>query len=134
MAGPHRRLFRVSGDDAHIPEPVTKETLPMAWVILGIAVITEICWALSLKWAATVATWQASSVPIILSFVNMGLLALAMRGLPAGTAYAVWTGLGAVGVVIGGAIVFGDKIAPIQAGFMVLTVIGVMGTKLFAQG
>jgi len=57
-----------------------------------------------------------------------------MRGLPAGTAYAVWTGLGAVGVVIGGAIVFGDKIAPIQAGFMVLTVIGVMGTKLFAQG
>jgi quaternary ammonium compound-resistance protein SugE len=106
----------------------------MAWVILGIAVITEICWALSLKWAATVATWQASSVPIVLSFVNMGLLALAMRGLPAGTAYAVWTGLGAVGVVIGGVIVFGDKIAPIQAGFMVLTVIGVMGTKLFAQG
>ncbi len=46
----------------------------------------------------------------------------------------MWTGLGAVGVVIGGAIVFGDKIAPIQAGFMVLTVIGVMGTKLFAQG
>ncbi|MCT8002564.1 SMR family transporter [Sphingomonas sanguinis] len=106
----------------------------MAWVILGIAVITEICWALSLKWAATVATWQASSVPILLSFVNMGLLALAMRGLPAGTAYAVWTGLGAVGVVIGGAIVFGDRIAPVQAGFMVLTVIGVMGTKLFAQG
>ena len=41
-AGPHRRLFRVSGDDAHIAEPVTKETFPMAWVILGIAVITEI--------------------------------------------------------------------------------------------
>ena len=81
----------------------------MAWIILAVAVVTEIVWALSLKWAATVATWQASAVPITLSFVNMGLLALAMRGLPAGTAYAVWTGLGAVGVVIGGVVLFGDR-------------------------
>ena len=105
----------------------------MAWIILGIAVVTEICWALSLKWAATLGTWQASSVPVILSFVNMALLALAMRGLPAGTAYAVWTGLGAVGVVIGGVLLFGDKLNPVQIGFMALTVIGVVGTKLFAS-
>ncbi|MBI0473905.1 QacE family quaternary ammonium compound efflux SMR transporter [Sphingomonas sp. MA1305] len=105
----------------------------MSWAILAVAVVTEICWALSLKWAATLATWQASSVPIILSFVNMGLLALAMRGLPAGTAYAVWTGLGAVGVIIGGVIFFGDKVSLIQACFMALTVIGVVGTKLFGQ-
>ena len=105
----------------------------MAWIILGIAVVTEICWALSLKWAATIGTWQASSVPIILSFVNMGLLALAMRGLPAGTAYAVWTGLGAVGVVIGGVLLFGDRLNPVQVGFMALTVVGVMGTKFFAS-
>jgi quaternary ammonium compound-resistance protein SugE len=106
----------------------------MSWLILGIAVFTEICWALSLKWAATLGTWQASSVPIILSFVNMGLLALAMRGIPAGTAYAVWTGLGAVAVIIGGMLFFGDKVGPIQTAFMALTVIGVVGTKLFAQG
>ncbi len=106
----------------------------MAWIILGIAVVTEICWALSLKWAATVATWQASTVPIVLSFVNMGLLALAMRGIPAGTAYAVWTGLGAVGVIIGGVLFFGDKVSAVQGGFMALTVVGVVGTKLFAQG
>jgi quaternary ammonium compound-resistance protein SugE len=106
----------------------------MSWLILAIAVVTEICWALSLKWAATAATWQASSVPIILSFVNMGLLALAMRGIPAGTAYAVWTGLGAVGVIIGGMIFFGDKVSAVQAAFMALIVIGVVGTKLFAQG
>ena len=105
----------------------------MSWLILGIAVFTEICWALSLKWAATLATWQASSVPIILSFVNMGLLALAMRGLPAGTAYAVWTGLGAVGVIIGGVFLFGDRVSGVQACFMALTVVGVVGTKLFAQ-
>ena len=105
----------------------------MYWIVLGIAVFTEICWALSLKWAGTVATWQASAVPIVLSFVNMGLLAFAMRGLPAGTAYAVWTGLGAIGVIIGGGIFFGDKVGTVQALFMALTVIGVVGTKLFAQ-
>lgn len=106
----------------------------MAWAILAIAVVSEVIWALSLKWAAGQATLVASALPIILSFVNMGLLALAMRGIPAGTAYAVWTGLGAVGVIIGGAILFGEKIAPVQAGFMVLIVVGVVGTKLFAQG
>jgi quaternary ammonium compound-resistance protein SugE len=105
----------------------------MSWLILGIAVITEISWALSLKWAATLATWQASSVPIVLSFVNMGLLALAMRGLPAGTAYALWTGVGAVGVIIGGVILFGDRVSGVQASFMALTVIGIVGTKVFAQ-
>ena len=104
----------------------------MAWLILGIAVFSEICWALSLKWAATAGSWQASVVPVTLSFLNMGLLALAMKGIPAGTAYAIWTGLGAVGVIIGGMIFFGDRISPVQAGFMALIVVGVMGTKLFA--
>lgn len=102
----------------------------MPWVILAIAVFTEIVWALSLKWAATTASWQASIVPISLSFVNMALLALAMRGISAGTAYAIWTGLGAVGVIIGGVILFGERVTPLQAGFMVMIVIGVVGTKL----
>lgn len=102
----------------------------MAWLILGVAVLTEIIWALSLKWAGIQATWQAAAVPITLSFVNMGLLALAMRGLPAGTAYAVWTGLGAVGVAICGAMLFGERMSPVQIGFMVLIVVGVVGAKL----
>lgn len=104
----------------------------MAWLILGIAVITEIIWALSLKWAAGAASWHASLVPVTLSFVNMGLLALAMRDLPAGTAYAIWTGLGAVGVIIAGIMLFGDRVSPVQAGFMALIVVGVVGTKAFA--
>ena len=105
----------------------------MAWVILAIAVCTEIVWALSLKWAATVGTWQASAVPITLSFVNMALLAFAMRGISAGTAYAIWTGLGAVGVIIGGILYFDEKVNGIQIGFMALIVIGVVGTKLFSS-
>ncbi|HKT75596.1 MAG TPA: multidrug efflux SMR transporter [Sphingobium sp.] len=106
----------------------------MAWLVLGIAVITEICWALSLKWAATIGTWQASAVPVALSFLNMGLLALAMKGLPAGTAYAIWTGLGAIGVIIGGMILFGDRVSAAQAAFMAMILVGVAGTKLFAPG
>jgi len=104
----------------------------MAWVILAIAVFTEICWALSLKWAAMIGSWQASIVPISLSFLNMALLAFAMRGISAGTAYAIWTGLGAVGVIIGGIILFDERISAVQIGFMALIVIGVAGTKLFA--
>ena len=104
----------------------------MGWFILAIAVFTEICWALSLKWAATLGTWQASAVPVSLSFVNMALLAFAMRDLSAGTAYAIWTGLGAVGVIIGGFVIFGEKVSPVQIGFMALIVVGVVGTKLFS--
>ncbi|MEH3046593.1 DMT family transporter [Sphingomonas adhaesiva] len=104
----------------------------MAWLILGIAVVTEIVWALSLKWAATTGTVAASAVPITLSFVNMALLALAMRGLPAGTAYAVWTGLGAVGVTLFGMILFGEKVNIVQGAFIALIIVGVVGTKFFA--
>ncbi|OHD04354.1 DMT family transporter [Sphingopyxis sp. RIFCSPHIGHO2_12_FULL_65_19] len=104
----------------------------MAWVILAIAVVTEIIWALSLKWAATIGTWQASLVPVSLSFLNMALLAFAMRGISAGTAYAIWTGLGAIGVIIGGVFWFGEKVNAVQIGFMALIVIGVAGTKLFS--
>ena len=71
-------------------------------------------------------------MPITLSFVNMGLLALAMRGLAAGTAYAVWTGLGAVGVTIFGVVLFGERLSPVQIGFLALIIVGVVGTKLFA--
>lgn len=105
----------------------------MAWIILAIAVFTEIIWALSLKWAATLGTWQASIVPVSLSFLNMALLAFAMRGIAAGTAYAIWTGLGAVGVIIGGIFWFGEKVNGVQIGFMTLIVIGVVGTKLFSS-
>ena len=104
----------------------------MGWIILAIAVFTEICWALSLKWAATLGTWQASAVPVTLSFVNMALLAFAMREISAGTAYAIWTGLGAVGVGVCGALLFGERLTGVQIGFMALIVVGVVGTKIAA--
>jgi len=104
----------------------------MAWIVLGIAVITEVCWALSLKWAATQGSWASASVPIALNFANMGLLAVAMRSLPAGTAYAVWTGLGAVGVAIMGTVLLGERLNSVQISFIALIIVGVAGTKFFA--
>lgn len=114
------------------PRP-TEGINKLAWVILGIAVISEIAWALSLKWASAQETWTAAAVPITLNFVNMALLALAMRSIPTGTAYAVWTGLGAVGVAVMGAALLGDRLNAMQVVFMALIVIGVIGTKLFAS-
>ena len=102
----------------------------MSWVILGIAVITEVMWALSLKLAQLQTGWWTVAVPVALSFINMGLLSWAMRGLPAGTAYAVWTGLGAVGVAIGGVMLFGEQVSALRFLFMGIIVVGVVGMKL----
>lgn len=106
---------------------------PMAWLVLGIAALVEIVWALSLKWAATQGSWMAAPVPVLISVLDMVLLGWAMRDLPTGTAYAVWTGLGSVGVAIMGVVLFGEKLNPVQIGFIALIVIGVVGTKLFAS-
>lgn len=103
----------------------------MAWIALLIAVVTEILWGLSLKWVPTTARPQlAALVPIVLSFLNMGLLAYAMRSLPAGTAYAIWTGLGSESVAVGGMFLFQDRISLPQAGFLLLILVGVVGARL----
>ena len=74
----------------------------MPWLALCTAVVTEIIWGLSLKWAPTTSRpLVAALIPIVLSFLNMGLLSYAMRFLPAGLSYALWTGLGSIGVAVG---------------------------------
>ena len=104
----------------------------MGWIILAVAVFTEICWALSLKWAATVGTWQASAVPVTLSFVNMALLAFAMRGISAGTAYAIWTGIGTVGTATLGIWLLGEPATVMRLVCIALIVSGIVGLKLVA--
>ncbi|WP_245575006.1 DMT family transporter [Chitinilyticum litopenaei] len=67
---------------------------------------------------------------MLLSFLNMGLLSWAMRDIPAGTAYAIWTGLGAIGVTLGGIIWFGDPLGASRIACLALIVLGVAGLKL----
>lgn len=70
--------------------------------------------------------------PHCLSFLNMGLLSYAMRFLPAGLSYALWTGLGSIGVAVGGMLFFQDRISLPQAGFMLLILVGCIGARLGA--
>jgi quaternary ammonium compound-resistance protein SugE len=100
------------------------------WLILAVAVFTEIIWALSLKLVQLHPSRWLMLGSVLLSFLNMALLSWAMRDIPAGTAYAIWTGLGAVGVTIGGIIWFGDPINATRLACLTLIVAGVMGLKL----
>lgn len=100
------------------------------WLVLAVAVVTEILWALSLKLIQTHPGPWPIVASLCLTGINMSLLSYAMRGIPSGVAYAVWTGLGAVGVAIFGALVFGDRLNAGQIASMTVVIAGVIGMKL----
>ncbi len=100
------------------------------WMVLFIAVGVEIAWALSLKLIYMHASPWPIAACAVLTVINVLLLSYAMRGIPVGTAYAVWTGLGAVGIAICGMIWFGDAFTYPRLAFMGLIIIGVVGLKL----
>ena len=105
----------------------------MSWLYLLIAAVLEIIWASGLK-STDGFTKLWPSVGVIAAMVaSMFLLALAARGLPIGTAYAVWTGIGAVGTAIVGITVFGESAATPRLLCMVLIIAGVAGLKFLAQ-
>ncbi|CAH2807256.1 MAG: hypothetical protein PPHEINF_6039 [uncultured Paraburkholderia sp.] len=106
----------------------------MEWFFLGLAVVSEVVSALSLKWiTVSSASKFITVVPIVLSFFNMFLLDQAMKTIPAETAYAIWTRMGAAGVALGSYIVFRQQLSMILVAFILLIVVGVTGTKVFAQ-
>lgn len=74
----------------------------MSWVILFVAGLLEIVWAVGLKYTHGFTRLTPSIITISAMIVSMGMLSYAMKGLPAGTAYAIWTGIGAVGTAIFG--------------------------------
>ena len=103
------------------------------WLVLGVAVFTEIIWALSLKYVQLHPNPWVIAGSIALSFLNMALLSYAMKGIPAGTAYAIWTGLGAVGVTIGGIMLFGDPLGATRIFFLCIIVSGVVADGVVAN-
>ncbi|MCC6507619.1 MAG: multidrug efflux SMR transporter [Pirellulaceae bacterium] len=102
----------------------------MAWIILFIAGLLEVGWAVGLKashgfskpWIAL-----ATVVAMLASFV---LLGLAVRTIPLGTGYAVWTGIGALGTVIMGMLLFGEPVTSWRLLFLGLIIVGILGLKL----
>lgn len=103
------------------------------WVLLA-AVLVEIAWAMSLKWIQMQPGAISIGVSLVLTALNMLALSFAMRGIPVGTAYAVWTGLGAVGITLLGVFFFNDPLGAARLGFLALIIVGVVGLKLSTQG
>ena len=106
---------------------------PYWWVMLA-AVVVEIAWAMSLKWIQLQPGWASIGTSVVLTVLNMLALSFAMRGIPVGTAYAVWTGLGAVGITLLGVVFFQDPLGAARLGFLALIIVGVVGLKLSMQG
>ena len=104
----------------------------MAWVVLFIAGICEIGWAVGLKYTdGFTRLWPTVFTGVSL-VVSMALLGIAVKSLPLGTAYAVWTGIGAVGVATLGVVLFSESASPARLGCIALIVAGVVGLKLFS--
>ncbi|GAA4408885.1 quaternary ammonium compound efflux SMR transporter SugE [Quisquiliibacterium transsilvanicum] len=104
-----------------------------AWAVLFVAGLLEIVWALGLKASEGFTRWVPSVVVVVAAAASFWLLALAMRVLPAGTAYAVWTGIGAAGTAVLGMVLFGESAAALRLACIGLIVAGVLGLK-FASG
>jgi quaternary ammonium compound-resistance protein SugE len=102
------------------------------WVVLFAAALLEVGWAIGLKYTAGFTRLWPSMATIAAMAVSMYLLAMAARGLPIGTAYAVWTGIGAVGTAVLGILLFSE---PANAGRLIcigMIVCGVAGLKVFS--
>jgi quaternary ammonium compound-resistance protein SugE len=105
----------------------------MAWVILFVAGLLEIGWAVGLKYTEGFTRLGASVVTIAAMIASMGLLGIAVRTLPLGTAYAVWTGIGTVGTVVAGIILLGESLSPLRLFCVALIVAGIVGLKIITQ-
>lgn len=102
----------------------------MAWIILSIAGLLEIVWAVGLKYTHGFSRLTPSIITISAMVVSMVLLAHAMKTLPAGTAYAVWTGIGAVGAAVMGIVLLGESASLARILSLTLIVLGIFGLKL----
>ena len=102
----------------------------MTWFILVIAGLFEIGWAIGLKYTEGFTRLWPTVATLAAMIVSIGLLGIAMRTIPVGTAYAVWTGIGTVGTVILGMVLFGDSTAVLRLLCVALIIIGIIGLKL----
>ncbi|UUQ63631.1 quaternary ammonium compound efflux SMR transporter SugE [Pseudomonas fuscovaginae UPB0736] len=105
----------------------------MSWIILFCAGLFEIGWAVGLKYTDGFSRPLPTVLTIGAMAISLGLLGLALKELPLGTAYAVWTGVGAVGTVIAGIILFGESMALVRLASVALILAGLIGLKVSAS-
>lgn len=102
----------------------------MNWLILFLAGLFETVWATGLKYTHGFSRLWPSVGTLVAMAVSVWLLSIAMKSLPMGTAYAVWTGIGAVGAVIIGIVLFGDPATPARLACVGLILAGLIGLKM----
>lgn len=102
----------------------------MAWVFLFLAGISEVGWALGLKYTEGFTRFWPSAATVATMIISFVLLGQALRTLPIGTAYAIWTGIGAIGTAVAGMILFGEPRDALRIACLGLIVAGIVGLKL----
>ena len=102
----------------------------MSWIILFFAGLFEVGWAVGLKYTDGFSRPLPTALTVGAMIISLGLLGLAMKELPLGTAYAIWTGVGAVGTVIAGIILFGESMALFRLASVALIICGLIGLKI----
>jgi quaternary ammonium compound-resistance protein SugE len=105
----------------------------MSWIILFFAGLFEVGWAVGLKYTDGFSRPLPTALTMAAMAISLGLLGLAVKELPLGTAYAIWTGVGAVGTVIAGIILFGESMALVRLLSVALIVAGLIGLKVSAS-
>jgi len=104
----------------------------MAWVLLGLAGLLEVGWAIGLKYTDGFTRFWPTVGTALAIVGSMVLLGLAVRTLPIGTAYAVWTGIGTVGTALLGIVLLGESTDILRVGCIALVVVGILGLKLLS--
>jgi quaternary ammonium compound-resistance protein SugE len=102
----------------------------VAWIYLTVAGVLEIVWAIGLKYSEGFTRLWPSVVTIVAMIASVWFLALALKTIPLGTGYAVWTGIGAVGAAILGIVLFAEPATAARLGCIALIVAGIAGLKL----
>lgn len=105
----------------------------MDWIYLIVAGLFETVWATTMKLSHGFTKLGYTLMTIVGLAISMGLLALAIRKLPMSLAYPIWTGIGAVGSIFAGVLLFGDKLSPLTWSFVILLLISIVGIK-FTSG
>jgi len=106
----------------------------MAWLYLAVAGIFEVVWAISLKYTHGFTRWLPSVITVIGTVISFYFLALATKSLPIGTAYAVWTGIGTMGTMIMGILLFQEQLTFPRLLFLALILAGIIGVRFSSGG
>ena len=102
----------------------------MSWIYLVVAGLLEVAWAVGLKYTAGFTRLWPSVFTITTMAGSVGMLGLALRQLPLGTAYAVWTGIGTIGTAVFGMVMLGEPAGALRIGSIGLIALGIAGLKL----